>query len=62
MSYDYDLIILGGGSIPLYWLNDVIHTYPTYSELTRQAARAAYIDRISSNPFVRFVKLFRRSK
>ncbi len=48
--------------IPLYRLNDVIHTYPTYSELTRQAARAAYIDRIQSNPFVRFVKLFRRSK
>lgn len=48
--------------IPLYRLNDVIHAYPTYSELTRQAARAAYIDRISSNPFVRLIKLFRRSK
>jgi len=48
--------------IPLYRLNDVIHTYPTYSELTRQAARAAYIDRIQSNPFVRFIKLFRRSE
>jgi pyruvate/2-oxoglutarate dehydrogenase complex dihydrolipoamide dehydrogenase (E3) component len=45
--------------IPLYRLDKVIHTYPTYSELTRQAARAAYIDRISSNPFVRFIKLFR---
>ena len=48
--------------IPLHRLNDVIHTYPTYSELTRQAARAAYIDRIQSNPFVRLIKWLRRSK
>ncbi len=48
--------------IPLHQLNDVIHTYPTYSELTRQAARAAYIDRIASNPVVRLVKWFRRAK
>ncbi len=48
--------------IPLYRLNDVIHIYPTYSELTRQAARAAYIDRISSNPFIRMIKWLRRSK
>jgi pyruvate/2-oxoglutarate dehydrogenase complex dihydrolipoamide dehydrogenase (E3) component len=48
--------------IPLYRLNSVIHTYPTYSELVRQAARAAYIDRIQANPFVRFLKFFRRAK
>lgn len=48
--------------IPLYRLDKVIHTYPTYSELIRQAARAAYIDRISSHPLVRFIKLFRRPK
>ncbi len=48
--------------IPLYRLDKVIHTYPTYSELTRMAARAAYIDRLQSNPLVRFIKLFRRSK
>ena len=49
-------------NIPLYRLNSVIHTYPTYSELVRQAARAAYIDRIQSNPIVKLAKLFRRSK
>jgi pyruvate/2-oxoglutarate dehydrogenase complex dihydrolipoamide dehydrogenase (E3) component len=48
--------------IPLYRLDKVIHTYPTYSELTRMAARQAYIDRIQSNPLIRFIKLFRRSK
>lgn len=48
--------------IPLYKLNDVIHTYPTYSELTRQAARAAYIERIASNPVVRLVKWLRGAK
>ncbi|MBA4397972.1 MAG: hypothetical protein C0394_11410 [Syntrophus sp. (in: bacteria)] len=45
--------------IPLHRLDRVIHTYPTYSELTRQAARAAYIDRLQSNPLVRFIKWVR---
>ncbi len=49
-------------NIPLYGLNSVIHTYPTYSELVRVAARAAYIDRIQNNLIVRLVKIFRRSK
>ncbi len=48
--------------IPLHKLNDVIHTYPTYSELIRQAARAAYIDRIASHPIVRLVKWLRGAK
>ncbi len=48
--------------IPLFRLNSVIHVYPTYSEIVRLAARAAYIDRIQNNPIVRLVKLFRRSK
>lgn len=48
--------------IPLHKLNEVIHTYPTYSELTRLAARAAYIDRIASHPVVRLVKWLRGSK
>ena len=48
--------------IPLHKLNDVIHTYPTYSELTRQAARAAYIDRIASHPVVRLVRWLRGAK
>lgn len=48
--------------IPLHKLNDVIHTYPTYSELIRQAARAAYIDRIASNPAVRLAKWLKGSK
>jgi pyruvate/2-oxoglutarate dehydrogenase complex dihydrolipoamide dehydrogenase (E3) component len=48
--------------IPLHRLNDVIHAYPTYSELTRLAARAAYIDRVSSNPLIRIVRWFRRSR
>jgi len=48
--------------IPLYRLNEVIHVYPTYSELTRKAARAAYIDRVTSSPLVRFVRWLRRSR
>ena len=48
--------------IPLYRLNSVIHTYPTYSELVHKAARAAYIDRIQANPIVRLLKFIRGSK
>jgi len=47
---------------PLHKLNDVIHAYPTYSELIRQAARAAYIDRIASNPVVRLIKWIKGAK
>lgn len=48
-------------NIPLYRLNSVIHTYPTYSEIMRMAARSSYIDKIQNNPLVRLVKFFRRS-
>lgn len=45
--------------IPLHRLDRVIHTYPTYSELIGKAARAAYIDRLQSNPLVQFIKWVR---
>jgi len=48
--------------IPLRRLGGVIHAYPTYSELVKNAARAAYIDGIQRNIFVRLVKFFRGKK
>lgn len=48
--------------IPLFKLDRVIHAYPAYNDIVKQAARSAYIDRIQANPFVRLIKLFRRSK
>jgi len=48
--------------IPLYKLDRVIHAYPAYNDIVKQAARRAAIDRIQANPLVRFIKLFRKSK
>ena len=48
--------------IPLYKLDRVIHAYPAYNDIVKQAARSANIDRIQANPFVRFIKLLRTSK
>jgi pyruvate/2-oxoglutarate dehydrogenase complex dihydrolipoamide dehydrogenase (E3) component len=48
--------------IPLYRLDRVIHAYPCYNDVVKQAARSAYIDRVQGNPLVRLVKFFRRSK
>jgi pyruvate/2-oxoglutarate dehydrogenase complex dihydrolipoamide dehydrogenase (E3) component len=47
--------------IPLYRLDQVIHAYPAYNDVVKQAARSAYIDRIQDNPIVKLIKFFRGS-
>ncbi len=48
--------------IPLHRLNDVIHVYPTYSEIIKVIARDAYIEHIRNNPFVKLAGAFRRKR
>jgi pyruvate/2-oxoglutarate dehydrogenase complex dihydrolipoamide dehydrogenase (E3) component len=42
--------------LPLYKLAGVIHPYPTYSEALVKLGKKAAIDRITSNPFVKFFR------
>ncbi|MCP4134629.1 MAG: NAD(P)/FAD-dependent oxidoreductase [bacterium] len=46
--------------IPLHKLNDVIHAYPGYSDVVKQLARLAYIDKIQNHPVVKIIKAVRR--
>ncbi|MGD0280919.1 MAG: FAD-dependent oxidoreductase [Dissulfurispiraceae bacterium] len=42
--------------IPLHKLNSLIHIYPTYSDIVKQPAKLAYIDRLQNNPFLKLIK------
>ncbi len=48
--------------IPLYKLNDVIHAYPGYSDVIKNAAREAYVDKLQNNIFIKTINLFRKKK
>ncbi len=44
--------------IPLHKLDSVIHVYPTFSDVVRQPAKIAHIDRLLTNVFVRSLSRF----
>jgi pyruvate/2-oxoglutarate dehydrogenase complex dihydrolipoamide dehydrogenase (E3) component len=49
--------------IPFYKLNYLIHIYPTFSDIVKQPAKLAYIDRLQNNPVVKLIKaLWSRKK
>ena len=43
-------------------LNDMIHAYPTYSDVIKKAARLAYVDEVKRNVFVRMLQALRGQK
>lgn len=42
--------------IPFYKLDSVIHIYPTFSDIVKQPAKLAYIDRLRNNPVLKLIK------
>lgn len=46
----------------LYEIQQVIHAYPTYADITRQAGKRAYIDHIRDNFFVKLISAMRKKK
>lgn len=49
----HELSVLKGLDQPLYKLNDIIHIYPTYSDILRKLAQKAYIDKLSDQPIIK---------
>ena len=47
--------------IKLYSLQNVIHAYPTYSDIVRYLAKDSYIDRIRSNIIIRIISKIRET-
>lgn len=43
-------------NIKFHKIQNVIHSYPTYSEVVKQAAKKAYIERIENNIFIKLLK------
>ncbi|WP_273265236.1 dihydrolipoyl dehydrogenase family protein [Flexistipes sinusarabici] len=46
-------------NVPLYRLDRIIFTYPTYAQCLKYLARAAYIHKINNNFFVKLIKKFK---
>ncbi|MCC6544641.1 MAG: FAD-dependent oxidoreductase [Nitrospirae bacterium] len=44
--------------IPFYKLYSVIHIYPTFTDVVKQAAKLCYIDKLQRNPFLKFLRKF----
>ncbi len=42
--------------IPFYKLDSVIHLYPTLSDIVKQPAKLAHIDRLRNNPVLKFIR------
>ena len=43
-------------------IQNIIHAYPSYADITRQTGKKVYIDRLQNNPVIKFLKLFKRNK
>jgi len=52
----HELSVLKGLDQPLYKLNDIIHVYPTYSDVLRKLAQKAYIEKLSEQPIIKGLK------
>jgi pyruvate/2-oxoglutarate dehydrogenase complex dihydrolipoamide dehydrogenase (E3) component len=50
--------ILKSLGIPFHKLDSIIHIYPTFSDVVRQPAKMARIDKLKSNPFLRLLARF----
>ncbi len=44
--------------IPFHRLYDVIHIYPTFTDVIKHPAKLCYIDRLKDNPFLKILKKF----
>lgn len=42
--------------IPFYKLYSVIHIYPTFTDVVKQAAKLCYIERLQNNPFLKLLR------
>ncbi|MBK5252661.1 MAG: FAD-dependent oxidoreductase [Peptostreptococcaceae bacterium] len=49
----HELSVLKGLDQPFYKLNDIIHVYPTYSDILRKLAQKAYIEKLSEQPIIK---------
>jgi pyruvate/2-oxoglutarate dehydrogenase complex dihydrolipoamide dehydrogenase (E3) component len=47
-------------NISFYNISKVIHAYPTYADITRQAGKKAYIEKLLANPIAKFMKSFKK--
>ncbi|HUT86294.1 MAG TPA: FAD-dependent oxidoreductase [Elusimicrobiales bacterium] len=45
-------------NMSFYNISKVIHAYPTYADITRQAGKKAYVKKLLNNPIVKLVKSF----
>jgi len=52
----HEISLLKGLDQPLYKLNDIIHIYPTYSDILRKLAQKAYIANLSQRPIIKGLK------
>ena len=52
----HELSTLKGLDKPIYKLKDIIHIYPTYSDILRKLAQKAYIDNLSEQPIVKGIR------
>ncbi len=48
--------IIKSFNIPFSKIQSVIHAYPTYSDITRQAGKQDYIQKLQNNPFLKVLK------
>jgi len=44
--------------IPFHRLYEVIHVYPTFSDIVKHPAKLCYIDRLKDNPFLKILRRF----
>lgn len=45
-------------NISFYNIHKVIHAYPTYADIIRQAGKKAYVEKLLSNPVTKLIKSF----
>lgn len=43
-------------------IQSVIHSYPTYSDITRQTGKKVYIDELQNNFLIKIIKFFKKGK
>jgi pyruvate/2-oxoglutarate dehydrogenase complex dihydrolipoamide dehydrogenase (E3) component len=46
--------------IPFHKIQSMVHVYPTYGDLVKRPAVAAYVDKLQNNFFIKLLKKFRK--
>lgn len=54
--------ILKSLNIKFSKIQSVIHSYPTYSDITRQTGKKVYIDELQDNFIIKIIKFFKKGK